>query len=430
MEIRINELDLTRAGIISVQRDLSPAETTWQADYTIGDVMYRVMGSAFHGRPRGRDADVLLALQTLFFRAGCPETNAVELSASQLLTASGHARNGQYYAALRESLLRLGGVKWTLVRTQFDEKRQRHLGETTTTGIIAEMQVMDQSTGSHRPFEHRELTDASPIRITFVPSFAASIRDGFFQILDGELLSRLGQPQARSLYRVLQAHRVTPGGSLAGDLTFRLKDWLGACGLDGERLDNARRTLDLAHERLKAEGYVQEVRYEGRGRMGSVSYTFSAAPEPELVDRLMDRGVTRPVAETLAADHPQRIVAALRVVDERLSGGWKPRSLPASIVDAVRNPKKWGYVDTEGPKKAPARKRAAKAVQEDVDVPQDPRSTALVLLKLHLSRAPSPAAEAAVQGLSEEGLILLLGALKQSKAQALPLAATLLLTEL
>ena len=93
-----------------MQRDLSPAETTWQADYTIGDVMYRVMGSAFHGRPRGRDADVLLALQTLFFRAGCPESNAVELSASQLLTASGHARNGQYYAALRESLLRLEPV--------------------------------------------------------------------------------------------------------------------------------------------------------------------------------------------------------------------------------------------------------------------------------------------------------------------------------
>nr|WP_255354755.1 replication initiator protein A [Deinococcus sp. Leaf326] len=95
MEIRINELDLTRAGIISVQRDLSPAETTWQADYTLGDVMYRVTGSAFHGRPRGRDADILLALQTLFFRAGCPETNALELSASQLLSTSGHARNGQ-----------------------------------------------------------------------------------------------------------------------------------------------------------------------------------------------------------------------------------------------------------------------------------------------------------------------------------------------
>ncbi|MFC6619273.1 hypothetical protein [Deinococcus radiophilus] len=66
MEIRINELDLTRAGIISVQRDLAPSEISWETEYTIGEVMYRVTGSAFHGRPHGRDADVLLALQTLF----------------------------------------------------------------------------------------------------------------------------------------------------------------------------------------------------------------------------------------------------------------------------------------------------------------------------------------------------------------------------
>lgn len=30
MEIRINELDLTRTGVISVQRNLPATETTWQ----------------------------------------------------------------------------------------------------------------------------------------------------------------------------------------------------------------------------------------------------------------------------------------------------------------------------------------------------------------------------------------------------------------
>jgi plasmid replication initiation protein len=88
MDIRVNELDLTRAGVISVQRSLPATETSWQVDYSIGDVMYRVQGSAFHGRPHGQDADVLLALQTLFFRAGCPDNNSVEVTAAALLALS------------------------------------------------------------------------------------------------------------------------------------------------------------------------------------------------------------------------------------------------------------------------------------------------------------------------------------------------------
>lgn len=204
MDIRINELDLTRAGVISVQRNLPDTETSWQVDYVVGDMMYRVQGSAFHGRPHGQDADVLLALQTLFFRAGCPDNNAIQVMGSALLAMSGHPKTGQYYSRLRESLLRLWGVKWTMVRTRWDEKQGRHKGDTTATSLIAELRLVDQATGEHRPFETRELSEASPIEITLIPSFAASIRAGLFQILDGELLSRLGQPQARSLYRVLQ----------------------------------------------------------------------------------------------------------------------------------------------------------------------------------------------------------------------------------
>ena len=131
-----------------------------------------------------------------------------------------------------------------------------------------------------------------------------------------------------------------PDGSLIGELTLPLRDWLVACGLEDERTDNAKRMLDLAHERLRAEGYLQGVGYTGRGKAGSITSTFLAAPEPETVDRLLERGVTRPVAEALAADHPERIAPALRVIDERLRSGWKPRSLAASVVDAVCNPAK------------------------------------------------------------------------------------------
>lgn len=428
--MRINELDLTRAGIISVQRDLPATDTTWETDYTIGEVLYRVVGNAFHGRPHGRDADVLLALQTLFFRAGCPENNVIEITAAQLLNESGHARNGQYYASLREALLRLGSVKWTLVRTEYNDKQKRHIGETSTTGIIAEMQVTDQATGSHRPFDTRELTESSPIKITFVPSFASSIRDGFFQILDGELLQRLGQPQPRSLYRILQAHRVTKGGSLASELKFTLQDWFNACGLEDERTDNAKRTLDLAHERLRAEGYLSDVQYQGRGRRGTITYHFSATPLPELVDLLMDRGVTRPVAETLASDHPQRIPVALKLIDERLATGWKPRSLSASAVDAVRNPAKWGYTHPkEASDAAPKTRKRVKPIV-DVEQPPDPKATVLVMLKLKLGRAPSSGAVKALDALDPHGLTAVRDALQRPKEEALKLASSILLAEL
>lgn len=426
MEIRVNEVDLTRAGIISVQRNLPVGETSWQVDYEIGEVKYRVTGQAFNGRPHGQDADVLLAIQTLFFRAGCPDDNAVQVLGSALLNLSGHPKSGQYYVRLRESLLRLWGVKWTMVRTRWDEKQGRHRGDTTATSLIAELRLVDQATGEHRPFESRELSEISPIEITLVPSFAASIRAGLFQILDGELLSRLGQPQARSLYRVLQAHRIAPDGSLVGEMTFPLGDWLSACGLEGERTDNAKRMLDLIHERLKQEGYLQDVSYSGRGRSGTISYEFFGSPEPELVDLLLDRGVTRPVAETLAADHPKRVQAALRVVDQRLNTGWKPRSLPASVVDAVRNPKKWGYEAPDSPVKAPAKKKTVKTLDPEMEAPSDPRETALAFLKLHLRRPVAPEALEFIRTLNDERANTLLVAVKKNRDEALRLTSLLL----
>ena len=430
MEIRINELDLTRAGVISVQRNLPTTETTWQVDYAIGDVMYHVQGNAFYGRPHGQDADILLAIQTLFFRAGCPDDNSIQVMGSALLSMSGHPKTGQYYTRLRESLLRLWGVKWTMVRTRWDEKQERHKGETTATSLIAELRLVDQATGEHRPFETRELSEVSPIEITLIPSFAASIRAGLFQMLDAELLSKLGQPQARSLYRVLQAHRVTEEGSLRSEFSFTLKDWFNACGLEAERTDNAKRMLDLAHERLKQEGYLHEVSYSGRGRAGKITYVFSAVPEPELVDQLLTRGITRPVAEALAADHPSRIKPALRVVDERLNTGWKPRSLAASIVDAVRNPKKWGYAASESHEKAPSKVIKGKQTKDEAETPSEPRETVLTFLKLHLRRLPSDQALEALESLSDAGVAALLVALKKEKAEALRAAETILMVEL
>ena len=409
MDTRINEIDLTRAGIISVHRTLSSEETAWQVDYEIGGVMYRVKGSALYGRPHGNDSDIILALQTLFFRLGCPEHNCVTVMPAALLALSSASDNAFYYTKLREGLLRLSGVRWGMTRSQWNAKQNKHVGTTEVTGLISDLSVVDEGSGRTRPFDDRSVNERSPITVKFTEAFASSIRSGLFQLLDGGLLAQLGNPTSRSLYRILQAHRIQRDGSLAHQFTLPLKDWLAACGLERERLDNAKRTLDFAHQRLIEEGYLLGCEFTGRGRTGTVSYTFASAPRPELTELLVARGVSRPVAESLSSDAPERVKPALQVIDERLSGGWKPKSLPATVVDAVRNPVKWGYGD------APKSVRPAQKVSaEPSELAHAPVETAQVFLKVRLKRSASSHAVAALQGLDADQLGQVITMLKSS----------------
>ena len=426
-QIRVNELDLTRAGIISVQKVLPSEESSWKVEYDIGEVHYRVQGNAAYGRPYGNDADILLALQTLFFKAGCPEHNRIEVNPASVLGLTALSVNGQTYARLREALIRLFGIKWQLSRVTLDQRTQKYISRTSASGLISGLRLMDDLSGP-RAFDSARLNEHALIEITFTPDFAASIRAGLFQILDGELLSRLGQPTARSLYRVLQAHRVQTDGTLSREMEVSARHWLLACGLESERFTNAKRTLDSAQDRLLDEGYLKGAAFTGRGKAGTFQYTFASAPEPQLVDLLLARGVTRPVAESLSADHPDRVRPAIRAVDERLTSGWKPRSLPASLVDAVRNPAKWGYA--AAPVKV--KKGPAKPLPDSDPPPEplDPRAVILSTLKLKLKRSPSPMALDALAELSPAGLDLLRSAMMRPTAEYLALASQMLGTAL
>ena len=47
------------------------------------------------------------------------------------------------------------------------------------------------------------------------------------------------------------------------------------------------------------------------------------------------------LAEALVTDHPDRIRPAVKAVRQRINEGYRPRSLAATMVDAVRNPEKY-----------------------------------------------------------------------------------------
>lgn len=395
---KIFEMDLARSGIISVQRDMPDELTAWEANYQIGMYRYRVEAVARHGRPHGLDNDIILYLQSLFLRSGCPEHNRVATTANQILLNALGSNSKKEYERLSKALLRLAGTSWTLYRDVTDQKGKSK-GLTTTNYIFTlEMEDWVEAATNTR----RELVGTSKIVVRFADEFAHAIRMGLFQLLDSELLERLGHTNARSLYRVLQGHRVQPDGSLAQELQMPLSDWLPACGLETERLDNAKRILDAAHRRMVEAHYLQAATLQGRGASGTIHYIFEGLPEPALVEALMKRRVTKPVAEALAGQHPERVLPALRVVEERLATGWKPRSVAAAVVDAVRDPAKWGYLAT--PPKAKAAAEKAKPKREEEPPPPPAKEVAISFLKMRLGRPPSLYAQAALEELTEEEL--------------------------
>lgn len=241
-------------------------------------------------------------------------------------------------------------------------------------------------------------------------------------------MARLGTSPSRALYRCLAAHRIR-GDQLTQALRVNLRDWLEACGISG-RADAAKRSLDAAHERLIDEGYLEVVEDEGRGARRTLTYRFRAAAQPELVAELKARGVVPGVAATLSADYPERVRPAIQAVEFRMQGGWKPRSLPATLVDAIKNPQKYEYaLPATSPE--PPRKRRSGSRQDPPtpppEAPADPREAVRIMLRLKLKREPSAAAVQALADLSPEGLAAVQHALTTKPAdEALRLAATLL----
>ena len=333
----INELTLARSGVFSILNRESGDDQSWETTFSIGDRDFYVQGVAARGRPHGVDPDVLLAMQTLFFEAGCPDDDTVECTAYSLLKLTPMGTRGNAYSRLRDSLLRLEGVSW-LTRVS-RQSGGRFRGTTETNRLIDRISVRDTSLSASG--EGGAIESGAPLRVTFSRHFAQSIREGFYQILDAELLGDLKQPTARSLYRVLQAHRVGDDGSLARELPVIMAAWREATGLSGQRSNNVKRTLDGAHAHLIAAKYLRDVNYKGSGEETRITYEFAGEVDPELVRLLTDMKVTRPVAEALVAEHPDRIREVVKAVELRMAQGFKPRSLGATMVDAVRNPDKY-----------------------------------------------------------------------------------------
>lgn len=335
-----DERFIARLGVISVQNRIDAASDLnrrWTSSFRVGQRSYVIEGfAADFGRPRGVDTDVQLAVETLFQLQGCPEDNTVRTTAYELLQLSHLPNKGSNYARLRESLLRLWRVGFLVSEAQQEDGSSwiTYLNET----LSLYQRVRFWSRGSRDDSGSLQaLVGDGALTIELSAPLAQSIRAGYTQSLNRHLLSQIEQPTGRATYRILQAHRPE-----SGPLQVSLTDWGQACGIVATQSDKIRRTLAAAHEELQSNHYLDGVEIRGRGSAQQLVYHFRAenAADPALVALLCEVGVPRARAEQLAAQHANRVEAAVAYVRERREQG-KVRSSPALVSDILMRPEKY-----------------------------------------------------------------------------------------
>ncbi|MFC6619154.1 replication initiator protein A [Deinococcus radiophilus] len=357
---RRDERNVARLGIISIQSRIDEQASNWQAEFSIEGRPYRVECAAPYGRPHGVDTDIILAIQTLFFRSGCPTHNWLHTTAYELRSVSGLADNGRTYQRLKDSLKRLWGTGFVVGEGWYDGAKQRQMWSSDTLRYIERIKFHEVDGA---PEDLPGLEPNSTLSIRLGEQLANSLRARQVQVLDGELLIQLEQPPARALYRLLEAHRIGEDGERRMELEVNLPDWRHACGIQSDRPEIIRRALTPAHDELKAIHYLEDVEIEGRGQKQTFKYHFAVdnAPDPALIELLLGTGFTRSRAAELAGQYPDRIEQAVAFVRERQQAG-KVKNPAGLVMDFLRHQDK--YPATDLPPGVPdADTRAIRAIQ-------------------------------------------------------------------
>lgn len=341
----IDERNIARLGIVSIQTRLKADEVKWQSDFSIGGRRFQVEGRASDGRPRGGDTNVLIGIESLFAQKGMPEDNWLHTTAYELREASFLANNGRSYHKLRESLLRLWSTGF-IVSEGWLTTDGRVTWSNQTLRLLERITYWDVSEANGLEGERdRELLPSATLSIKLGDQLADSIRAGYTQALDGRLLHQIEQPPARALYRLLEAHRYGETGVRAQTLTVALEDWRVACGINAEKPSRVMRLLEEAHAELMERNYLLEVKTEGTRSDTTICYVFQSSDDdvdPDLVAQLRRAGVAAPKANALARDYPERIAEAIAFVeDRRVKAGGGVRNPGGLLVDFLESPGKY-----------------------------------------------------------------------------------------
>ncbi len=301
-----------------------------------------ISGSDRYGLPTAKDEDVLLACVQLASRQDFRERE-VRFSRYELIKLLGWPEDGRSYKRVSVSLRRWKGVTVYSDRAFYDHARKSWV--TRDFGVFDNLSVYERESNERA---------AAPQSSWFVWNevFFDSFRSGYLKKLDWDLYCRLADPVAKRLYRLLDK-RFYHGSEVVFDLKelavrkVRLSDNYDA-GQMKRALSAGIRELEAVwdlHPLPPEERYRKVRRGEwqvvfGRKRVrGAAKGASAPTADAAQVELLVTRGVSRAVAEELAAVHPANVGAAVKLFDTLNAKG---RSRGAGfLVDAVRNPEKY-----------------------------------------------------------------------------------------
>jgi hypothetical protein len=301
------ELNLEDAPLFASQaRHLSRGAVEYVEQYTTedgkkGEKKWRFKPPDEYGDLDIFDQDVYMAINALLQeRGGMPADGKVSFTIYELVRILDLPENGQNYARVRESILRMGK---TLIDAENAFYRKDKLNYESEHFIIWRVHFEANANLYGRASERHTLR--------FDEVLVRSHRSGYIKQLDVNYYLSLSGTHAKSLYRLIDHRR---GDSLEWTIGVkRLKDLLGMAP-SYRYPSKIKEKLQPAHEELVSKGFLKEVHHPERDILTyKVAESFVSArsqlerawstEENRAIRTLIRNEVWPHIAKKLVAEH-------------------------------------------------------------------------------------------------------------------------------
>jgi hypothetical protein len=336
-----DEMNLAEFPISALTDYLPKGQNTISFSDSAGSLM--ITGSDAYGLPTAADADVVVALIQLTKRRNNFHEPSVAFTRTELLNILGWPESGKSYRRLTESLFRWSTTSLRYEGTWWDNRARRKIN--AVFHILNEVVLYDRaeaSTGAPLPLSY----------FTWNKIFLESCQAGNLKRLDLHMYFALEHASTKRLYRFLdkRLHRLTDQTFDLAEIAFERvglsRRYVGKKG--GLNIGKVREKLQPAIDELETRGFLvplaRDERYKKDGanwmirfvrampkadeveEMPVVTLDQSPAPdasvEPAILGELVQRGVIRAKAKSLALAYPESMIASqIEVFDWKLARG-------------------------------------------------------------------------------------------------------------
>ena len=399
---RRDELNRAQMGMIAACKEWDRKEH--RVELLQGERRRVMIAKSAEVLPYGQDADIMIAITSLFFDAGCPADNLLITTPYQIISRANLPTNGQIYRKLYSTLKRLRAAVYTFRDGFWNAVRKRWLNTVDDFQFFVRLRLRDTEDLSGE----QDIEADARVVIELSTQFAEQIRQGYVRSIDEKLLAQLKQPTNRGMYHFLDASAVDPeSGQRALTLKYRLSELYDILGLIG-RADSNLDRLRRMYTPLLQQNYLSDVSYQGGGDDVMVTFVFGTnarEANPDLVAALRAEGVVLGVARNLALNHPERVLPSIAFVQQYDASVKRVHSKGAFLHDVIKNPEKYDHTLSAQP--APVIAAHPPAPPKEVpEMATDSAGAARGVLKALVSQEKLTEAEAqACLGLLEQGRI-------------------------